>query len=405
MDTFVLYEKDNQENDFVVQNFDSIVPNNVLPVVEVDRIDPPTSPKLLGPKQVDTSELSKPPIIDTEYFDVAITPAISDTITEDSVTSDTLDQQRRGVVCRMLRNVLLERLGERWPIETPKNLQVEVRESPDNYNNVLRLLFRGLFRADATLSADRIIFPAIRFSGVKLQMEKVTLNLMGFFVDKSKEDIHLDVDVQHGPLPKELNHHQQRPLNAKPSSKPRYPKQFDLHIEEMTMSRDDLLFSPCIKNGLRTLLINILKDRGIRSDSIEITSVDILPNGKISIIGEAKTHFPSEIPVHFEVRSGISFNSRGHVLTFPGLEVTLNRDIGLFVPIHRTVDLDVGHNAKFHSIEIDGRDKLLRIAASVTITPERTRQTHNYVQTSDAFSSMFFYDVGQWLTRLGKFSK
>ena len=93
------------------------------------------------------------------------------------------------------------------------------------------------------------------------------------------------------------------------------------------------------------------------------------------------------------------------MLTFPGLEVSLNSDIGLFVPVHPTLDLDVGHNTKFRRIAIDGRKKQLEIAASVTITPERTRRTQDYVQTSDAFSAIFFYDVGKWLTRLGRFSK
>lgn len=147
-------------------------------------------------------------------------------------------------------------------------------------------------------------------------------------------------------------------------------------------------FIPFFVNALRLFFIYFLQS-----------------NGKISCIGEAKTHFPSAIPVHFEVRSGISFGNRGHVLTFPGLEVTLNRDIGLFVPVHPTLDLDVGHNTKFKSIVIDGRKKLLKIAASVTITPEHSRRTQDYVQTSDAFSAMFFYDIGRWLTQLGRFSK
>jgi hypothetical protein len=115
-------------------------------------------------------------------------------------------------------------------------------------------------------------------------------------------------------------------------------------------------------------------------------------------------HFPSA-PVHFEVRTGISFSNRGHVLTFPGMEVSLNRDIGFFVPVHPMLDLDVGHNTKFRSIVIDGFRKRLKIAASVTITPDRTRLMQDYVQTSDAFSAIFFYDIGQWLTRMGRFSK
>ena len=91
--------------------------------------------------------------------------------------------------------------------------------------------------------------------------------------------IRLPVNAPLVPYPKELHHHQHRPLHTvstKPSSKPRYPKQFDLHIKELKMSRDDLMLSPCVKNGLRQLLINLLRDRGIRSNSIEIASIDIL---------------------------------------------------------------------------------------------------------------------------------
>jgi hypothetical protein len=128
------------------------------------------------------------------------------------------------------------------------------------------------------------------------------------------------------------------------------------------------------------------------------------PSGKISCVGEARTHFGSSIP--FEVRSGISFANRGHVLTFPGLEISLNRDIGLFVPVVPTIDLDVGHNAQFRRINIDGKKKQIELDASVTITPDRTiRLMKQYVQSSEAFSSRFAVDVGRWLTELGRFSK
>jgi hypothetical protein len=121
-------------------------------------------------------------------------------------------------------------------------------------------------------------------------------------------------------------------------------------------------------------------------------------------MGEAKTFFGST-PLPFEVRSGISFSNQGHVLTFPGLEVCLNRDIGLFVPVPPTIDLDVGHNARFRRILIDGKRKLVKVDASVTITPDRTiRLMQEYKQSSEAFSARFFYDVGQWLTRVGKFT-
>jgi hypothetical protein len=94
------------------------------------------------------------------------------------------------------------------------------------------------------------------------------------------------------------------------------------------------------------------------------------------------------------------------VLTFPGLEVSLNRDIGLFVPVVPTIDLDVGHNAHFRRVVIDGKKKLIKVDASVTITPDRTiRLMQDYVQSSEAFSARFFFDVGRWFTRLGNFSQ
>ena len=101
----------------------------------------------------------------------------------------------------------------------------------------------------------------------------------------------------------------------------------------------------------------------------------------------------------------MSFSSRGHVLTFPGLEVALNRDIGLFVPVVPEIDLDVGHNAQFHSIDIDGKAKTIGLSARVTITPESTLRLNQYEQSNESFSARFFYDIGQWLTNIGNFSK
>jgi hypothetical protein len=84
----------------------------------------------------------------------------------------------------------------------------------------------------------------------------------------------------------------------------------------------------------------------------------------------------------------------------------VNRDIGLFVPVVPTIDLDVGHNACFRRISIDGSKKEIQVDASVTITPDRTiRLMKQYVQRSEAFAARFSYDVGQWLTRLGRFTK
>lgn len=419
-------------DDFVVQNFDALTPESVLPVVQVNQRKKmellPSKPHSSSKLEVDSEfhrPSSKPPTtLDSEYLDVSITPAVYDAegkprkkgghtkknassslATRTRSSNSNANASRKGMIGRVLQNILTERIGQRWTTESPERLKVDVRSSPDKYyNNLGRLLFKGLYRADATLSSGRIVFPNIRFSSVRFELEQVTLNLMGFF---SSTDSNANQNQDQGRMPQQQQKGQkQKQKRHQATDTVRYPNQFDIHIEDLTMSRHDLLFSSCIKNGLRGLLINILKDRGVRSNSIRITSIDILPNGKISCFGEAKTHFVSAPPVQFEVRSGISCTNRGHVLTFPGLEVSLNRDIGLFVPVHPTLDLDVGHNTKFRSIVIDGHQKRLKITASVTITPDRTRLlTQDYVQTSEAFSAIFFYDIGQWLTRLGKFSK
>lgn len=126
------------------------------------------------------------------------------------------------------------------------------------------------------------------------------------------------------------------------------------------------------------------------------------PSGKISVQGEAKTLF-ADSTVAFEVRTGIDFVTRGHVLTFPGLQVSINHS-PLFVPVVPTMDIDVGHNARFTDIHIDGITQRVRFSASVTITPERTIQLlDKYPQSSEAFSARFSVDVGQWLTNIGNF--
>ena len=122
----------------------------------------------------------------------------------------------------------------------------------------------------------------------------------------------------------------------------------------------------------------------------------------MSCQGEAKTFIGSSHD--FEVRTGLGISSRGHVLTFPGLEICLNRDLGFYVPVVPELDLDVGHNARFRHIEIDGRKKQIRLDASVTITPARTIRLNNYEQSAKAFSAKFHHDVGQWFTELFNFT-
>ena len=276
-------EKKDRKIDFVARNFDMMTPGEILPIVEVDEKSSPM-PKVPSPEAAPKVHgRSKPPAIDSEYFDV-------------SIKSATASNNTKGLVCRLLKNILMERIGQRWPTETPEGLEIDISASPDRYNNILRLLFRGLFRADATLSSDRIVFPTVRFSSIRLQMKQVTLNLLGFFGSNHEYYQIIDANADgnnngHHKKHQKGRHDQHQDdqqrttrrgnyanssTTMKTIGKVRYPKQFDVHIENLTMSRHDLLFSPCVKNGLRRLLVNVLKDRGVSSDSIRITSIDIL---------------------------------------------------------------------------------------------------------------------------------
>ena len=280
-------------DDFVIQNFDALTPESVLPIVQVDQ---KKKKELLSSKPHSSSKLEvspKPPAtLDSEYLDVSITPAVYDEEgkttkkgdhtkkgTSSSLTtrttSSSANTSRKGMIGRVLENILTERIGQRWTTESPEGLKVDVRSSPDKYyNNLGRLLFKGLYRADATLSSGRIVFPNIRFSSVRFELEQVTLNLMGFF---SSRDNNANQNQDQGRMPQQQQKGQkQKQSRHQTTDTVRYPNQFDIHIEDLTMSRHDLLFSSCIKNGLRGLLINILKDRGVRSNSIRITSIDIL---------------------------------------------------------------------------------------------------------------------------------
>ena len=275
--------KNDQDTSFVVRNFDKVDADTVLPIIQVNteqEISQEISQAF--PPKIQNAPPAKPPFIDSAYYDVSITsntPGIRDVTEEPSSTiiqKQTTTTPKRGLVCRFLENFLREKIGEEWPIETPKKLEIDVRSSTDKYNNLGRLLFRQHYRAEATIESDRILFPMIRFSQVKLRMEKVTLNLVEFTKDKSHEDID---GYYAGGSGKNVV-----ATKTPPSSHGRYSKPFDLHIDNLTMTKHDLMFSSSVKNGLRQLLINILKDRGLRSDSIKITSINILVSYYLTLL-------------------------------------------------------------------------------------------------------------------------
>jgi len=108
--------------------------------------------------------------------------------------------------------------------------------------------------------------------------------------------------------------------------------------------------------------------------------------------------------VSFEVRSGISTSSRGHIVTFPGLEVSLNPTLGVFMPVVPEIDLDIGHNAQIKYVNVDYSQKHLRLSARVSITPAHTVRLGKYIQSNDAYLANFHFDVGKWLTRIGRFA-
>jgi hypothetical protein len=364
-------------DDFILRNFEEKSPDTILPVVGH-------------------------PTIDSEFYDVTVTRSSSIVkpapLTKERKTTTPRSIGMARLIGRLLENILTG-IIVRNTAESPESLKIHALPR----GNAVPRLVRGTIYTDVKIEADRLVFPAIRMSSGSLEIKRMALNVMGF-------------------LP-----------NQRKASSSRYPKQFDLHADDLTFSRHDLLFSPCIRNGLQRLLVRILRDRGVKSSSIKVSSIDILvstlsaksqnptpitqepptdtlcsvfsiqSSGKVSVIGEAKTLFDS--PLSFEVRTGFSTASRGHVLTFPGLEVALNRDLGLFVPVVPVIDLDIGHNARLRKVDVDGKLKHLRLSASVTITPASTVRLNDYVQATEAFAARFSYDVGQWLTQLGNFTR
>lgn len=259
----------------------------------------------------------------------------------------------------------LATLVHRWSKGSHANLRVHC----DPNGKVVDIV-KGVFRADATIQFDRMAFGFIRMSSGKLQSHRLALNL-----------------YKYAPFCKHI---------------PRFPTAFDLEAHDLTFSQEDLFHSNCIRYGLHRLLVNILANRGMRSPRVAINSIEILPSGKLSISGTAKAPFDSE--VDFEVRSGLGFASRGHVLTFPGLEISIGPAARLFVPVVPPISLDLGYNAAITTVRLDANNGTLQLSCRVTITPSHTRKVVKYVQTTKSFAASFHFDVGFWLTQIGSFS-
>lgn len=299
----------------------------------------------------------------------------------------------RKAVRNWFQNLLTNCFCE-WSAEEPQNLQV--RCSPTG--NAVGQLVRGQLNCNARADFDRLVFDFIRLSGGSIEGSRLALNLLAFTVDRSKQSH----DTQPSASAKSSTRSKTPGLWESKKLLPRYQAQFDLHANDCIFKEEDLFESSCVRNGLQNLVKRILKRRGIQTASVVLDGISV-QDGKVSVKGEATVGGVIPTRISFEVRSGINFKHRGHVLTFPGLELSVSPEAGFFVPISN-VELDIGNNARIRECLLDGEKKQLKVSASVTITPVHTLKLGTaYAQTSDAYSAQF-YDVGRWLTRIGRFS-
>jgi hypothetical protein len=218
--------------------------------------------------------LSKHPktLLDSEFYNVrqeaapaaAVAPSSTTTTQTPLPSSSTSSAFRKNIsiargLAMVVENVLTG-LITRHAIEIPEELAVQA----STHGHLVPNLLTGQFSTQAKISVGRLVFPIIRMSSATLHVKHMTLNLMGF------------------------THKEQS----------RFPKQFELHVDDLTFSRHDLLFSPCIRNGLRRLLVRVLRDRGVQTSTVKVTSVDIL----VSYIlwtqqQKAKDHLSYSFPV------------------------------------------------------------------------------------------------------------
>jgi hypothetical protein len=294
-------------------------------------------------------------------------------------------------------NILHSRLVH-W--SNGKNIGMEVQCHPSSVNNPIHLA-RGRFECDASLDFDQISFGnSIHFSGGTLDVKRLRLNLWRFVGTTGLAGEIIGKRIKHGG--------------------PRYLKQFDLIAHNLTMTQDDLFRSNCIRAGLEDLLRRILTSRGLSPKEVNISNISVLRCGKLSIAGVAiptlsfvddSLSLP-EIP--FEVRSSLGTTSRGHVATFPSLELSLtphNSVNKMFVPIVPELSIDLGHDTQITHVEIDPIRQQIQLSARITITPEHTllkrgiSPQHIYQQSSKSFAATCAIDVGHWLTRIGQFTK
>src|SRR3569832_2343662 len=120
-----------------------------------------------------------------------------------------------------------------------QHIKLDVHCAPNG--NALDLL-RGHFQSDASVEFDRLVFPCIRISGGRLEAQRLAVNLWSFTPSASSSR----------------------------RRRRRYPNQFDFVAHDVKFTQDDLFESNCIRNGLRRLLVRILK-KHMTLSSVEIS--------------------------------------------------------------------------------------------------------------------------------------
>lgn len=377
--------------DFILQNFQDTTPNDVFPSDSTKhRRNVLTSDNDVVDASL--SVASTVPLRTTKKQE-QVKPKKKRALKEKSASRISTKCEGGSLAHRMTRSWfqnLLTGIIQRRSKVPPVGLSVRVAPS-----KVVKRIFQGQFRCDASIDFARVVFQNIRLTGGSLQAKHMTMSSFG----------------------------------------PRYVNQFHIHANNCTLTEDDLFESSCIRNGLARLLVRILKNAGVTTSKIQITSVNIVvstmwiqkrlvfkqchffltqyfllfftlpqqPSGKISVSGLADTGFGSELS--FEVRTFIGKASRGHIVTFPGLEVSLGPSLGVFVPVVPEIDLDIGHNAMLRDISVDGRRRRVSVSASATVTPNHTMKlAHKYRQHSESYAAQFSFDVGRFVTSLGNFT-
>jgi hypothetical protein len=233
------------DDDFILRNFEEFAPQSVL---------------------------SGAPEIDAEFFNVktttnhlavAATPKVTTTSSLSTSSPTTTATTKVAFVSRwlgMLFENILTGIIQRNAKEAPEGLRIQAFPK----GNAMAALLRGRFQTDAEIDvSSRLVFPAIRISSGRLEIQRLTLQIWGFLGQQQQGNDDEDAKVS-----------LKRTKAATTTT--RFPKQFDFHAHDWTFSRHDLLLSPCIRNGLRLLLVRILRDRGVKSSSIQVTSLDIL---------------------------------------------------------------------------------------------------------------------------------